>query len=233
MTVAAIRRTALWFGVLKRPTRVQRFLSAAYREFVERGEWSSKDGLQRHFMHTGAVEFYKSWPWLSTRFVRIAEGRVELSVEGLAQVDGAKLFLAQFISALHIAVEQYQDKDSKPLLSVSRLVADVPGVIELRAKGLMRVLEGEGLLTRASPEASSGILTARLTRFTGVEDVTQYLREARGLTRGRRMKQVGAFLRDFIVRVIGPDSPLWAKLAAGVVTTALGLLIGSASGLLS
>jgi hypothetical protein len=231
VTVATIRRRALWFGVPKRPTRVQRFLNAAYWEFVVRGEWSSKDDLQRHFMHTGAVEFYKSWPWLSTRFVRITKEHVELSVEALAQVDGAQLFLGQFISALHIAVEQYQDKGSKPLLSVDRLVADVSGATELRAKGLMRVLEGEGLLRRASPKASSGILTARLTRFTGVEDVPQYLREARGLTRGRRLKLARAFIRGFVVRVVGPDSSLWVKLAVAAVMAALGLLIGSASGL--
>ncbi len=229
MTVATIRRTALRLSALNRPTRVQRFLSAVYREFVQRGEWSSRDDLKRHFMQTGAVEFYKSWPRMSTQFARI-DDRVELSVEALAQVDGAKLFLAQFISVLHIAVEQYQDRNSKPLLSIGMLVAAMPGITELRAKCLMRVLEGEGLLWRASPDASSGVLTAGLTHFTGVEDVPQYLRDARGLTRGRRLKQACVFLRRVVVRVIGPDSSFWVRLSAGIAVAALGLGIGGVYG---
>lgn len=232
MTVATIRRTVFWGGIPGRPNREERFLNAAFREFDEHGEFSSRDDLKRHFMQTGAVEFYKSWPRLSSRFVRMADGQVELSVEGLAQVAGAERFLSQFIDVLHIAVEQYQEKDSKPLISVGRLVAEVPGVSERRARGLMRMLEREGLLRRSSPKAGSGMLTAKLTRLAGVTDVPQYLRKARGFTRWRRLRQGKAFLRRLLTRVIGPDSSFWAKLAAGIVMTALGLLIGNSGGLL-
>jgi hypothetical protein len=202
---------------------------------LERGEWSGKEELRRNFMQTGTVEFCKSWPRLSSRLVRIEnEDGVELvvlTVAAIAQIDGAQAFVRRFIGTLHIAIDQYQRTDTPPVISIERLCADLPGLDKRQARCLMRLLECEGLLKRGTPDAVCGVLTAKVARFTEVEDRDAYLREKRRTERGHGRRRAGAFARRVWLRVVGPDSSLWVKLAGGGAMLTVTFVLGVVGGL--
>jgi hypothetical protein len=238
--MATIRRGALARGPLPKPNRKQRFFSAVFQKFIEQGGLLKKADLERHFLRTGTVEFCKSWPRLSSRFVRFEAVRFEedggdelvvLTVDAIAQVDGAQPFLRRFIGALHIAIDHYQGPGVLPVISVEALLAGLPGLDERQARCLLRLLECEGLLSRGDPEAPSGALTSKLAQFTKVEDRDAYLREKRRTERGRRRHRAAAFVRRVWSRTMGPDSKLWVRLASGLAMLLVALVLGIVGGM--
>jgi len=233
--MAVFRSGAHARGPSSKPNRNQRFFSAVFQLFLERGEWSGKEELRRHLMQTGTVEFCKSWPRPGSHLVRIeeedGEELVVLTVAAIAQIDGAQAFVRRFIGALHVAIDQYQRIGPPPVISLERLRADLPGLDQRQARCLMRLLECEGLLKRGTPDAVCGVLTAKVANFTEVEDRDGYLREKRRTERGRRRRRAAAFVRRVWSRVMGPDSSLWVKLASGGAMLAITLVVGVLGGL--
>jgi hypothetical protein len=227
-----LRRGASARGPSRKPTRKQRFYSVVFKVFLDTGEWPERKALERHFLQAGAVEFCKSWPRLSSRYVRF-EGEDELvvlSVDAIAQVDGAQIFLGRWIDALKIAIDQYQGS-GKPMLSVTRLVDDLAGVTKAKARCILRLLESEGLLTRGRPDAAVGVLTPRLARYTGAVDAAAYLKEKRRLERGRLGKRVGDYVRRLRAQLFGPESSLWVQLTGAAAVLVIGVAVSLFGGL--
>jgi hypothetical protein len=207
-----------------KPSRYVRFLRAAFARLDRDGCWRQEWQLKRNFDAEGG-EFNKSWPRMRPEFSRIEDGRLLLSVRGLARVGRASIFLAQFVKAFHIAVERYHGPDDA-VLSVDDLRLHL-GVSEVRARGLLAVFSAEGLLVMEEGDGTTGRLTSEFWRYAEAGDLEEYLELRRRrdceLHRGRVGQRLRRSWDGFVV-------PFWKQLVAALAVAAVGFAFTTLTG---
>jgi uncharacterized protein (TIGR02391 family) len=163
------------------PPAVTRCMAMAYSHFTATAEWPQASELQRQLVREGdsfdLISALEALPNDIGWRVRDAEGRVRLTVRGVARCPGSAADIDNFLGFVRLCFDRYLGTDPEPTITSDEVRAELR--IDLAAyRRLHQLIELEGALYGGGGGNNDNfkwVISDRIRHFRDVKTIHQYL----------------------------------------------------------